>query len=72
MSWIAPFNAGPYGPSPNSQIAQNMQELRLAPDLYFEVSPTQGIAEAMNALFKKAIADARISGMTLPASRACA
>jgi hypothetical protein len=59
-TWIAPFNAGPYGPSPNSQIAQNMQSCA-STGLYFEVSPTQGIAEAMNALFKKAIADARIS-----------
>jgi len=61
VSWISPFNAGPYGPSPNSQIAQNMQSCA-SPGLYFEVSPTQGISEAMNALFKKAIADARISG----------
>ena len=60
-TWIAPFNTGPYGPSPNSQIAQNMQSCASS-GLYFEVSPTQGIAEAMNALFKKAIADARISG----------
>ena len=59
-SWISPFNAGPYGPSPNSQIAQNMQTCA-SPGLYFEVSPTQGISEAMNALFKKAVADARIS-----------
>jgi hypothetical protein len=59
-SWIAPFNAGPYGPSPNSEIAQNMQSCA-SPGLYFEVSPTQGIAEAMNTLFKKAVADARIS-----------
>ena len=59
-TWIAPFNTGPYGPSPNSQIAQNMQSCA-STGLYFEVSPTQGIAEAMNALFKKAIADARIS-----------
>jgi hypothetical protein len=28
---------------------------------YFEVSPTQGISEAMQALFTKAFADARIS-----------
>ncbi|MDF0494028.1 TadE/TadG family type IV pilus assembly protein [Bradyrhizobium yuanmingense] len=61
MKWIDPFNAGPYGPSPNSQIAQNMQSCA-SPGLYFEVSPTQGIADAMNALFKKAVADARISG----------
>jgi hypothetical protein len=59
-SWIAPFNTGPYGPSPNSEIAQNMQSCASA-GLYFEVSPTQGIPEAMNALFRKAIADARIS-----------
>ena len=25
MTWIDPFNQGPFGPSPNSQIAQNMQ-----------------------------------------------
>jgi hypothetical protein len=58
--WISPFNAGPYGPSPNSQIAQNMQTCASS-GLYFEVSPTQGISDAMNALFKKAVADARIS-----------
>jgi hypothetical protein len=32
-----------------------------SPGLYFEVSPTQGISEAMSALFQKAVADARIS-----------
>ncbi|QPF85340.1 pilus assembly protein [Bradyrhizobium genosp. L] len=60
MTWIDPFNPGPFGPSPNSQIAQNMQTCA-SPGLYFEVSPTQGIAAAMTALFQKAIADARIS-----------
>ena len=60
MSWIDPFNPGPYGPSPNSNIAQNMASCA-SPGLYFEVSPTQGISDAMNALFKKAVADARIS-----------
>ena len=59
-SWISPFNTGPYGPSPNSQIAQNMQSCA-STGLYFEVSPTQGISEAMNALFQKAVSDARIS-----------
>jgi Flp pilus assembly protein TadG len=59
-SWIAPFNAGPYGPSPNSQIAQNMESCA-SPGLYFEVSPTQGISQAMTTLFQKAVADARIS-----------
>jgi Flp pilus assembly protein TadG len=61
MSYIDPFNKGPFGPSPNSEIAQNMQKCA-SPGLYFEVSPTQGISDAMNALFKKAVADARISG----------
>jgi len=61
MSWIDPFNQGPFGPSPNSEIAQNMQTCA-SPGLYFEVSPTQGISDAMNALFKRAVADARISG----------
>lgn len=60
MNWIDPFNQGPFGPSPNSEIAQNMQSCASS-GLYFEVSPTQGISDAMNALFKKAVADARIS-----------
>jgi Flp pilus assembly protein TadG len=59
-SWIAPFNLGPYGPSPNSEIANNMQACA-SPGLFFEVSPTQGISQAMNSLFQKAVADARIS-----------
>lgn len=60
MKWLDPFNKGPYGPSPNSEIAQSMQSCA-SPGLYFEVSPTQGISDAMNALFQKAVADARIS-----------
>jgi hypothetical protein len=59
-SWIAPFNLGPYGPSPNSEIALNMASCA-SPGLYFEVSPTQGISQAMTTLFQKAVADARIS-----------
>jgi hypothetical protein len=50
-SWIAPFQ---------SEIATNMQACA-SPGLYFEVSPTQGIADAMTALFKKAVATARIT-----------
>ena len=60
VAWITPFNTRPYGPSPNSQIAQNMQSCA-SPGLYFEVSPTQGISQAMTTLFQKAVADARIS-----------
>ena len=60
MSWIDPFNTGPFGPSPNSEIATNMASCA-SPGLFFEVSPTQGISDAMNALFKKAVANAHIS-----------
>jgi Flp pilus assembly protein TadG len=59
-SWIAPFNPGPWGPSTNSEIALNMASCA-SPGLYFEVSPTQGISQAMTKLFQKAVADARIS-----------
>jgi hypothetical protein len=48
------------GPSPNSDVALNM-ESRASPGLDFEVSPTQGISDAMNALFRKAVADARVA-----------
>jgi Flp pilus assembly protein TadG len=60
MTWIDPFNQGPFGPSTNSKVALNMASCA-SPGLYFEVSPTQGISAAMNALFQKAVADARIS-----------
>jgi hypothetical protein len=50
-SWIAPFV---------SQIGTNMQACA-SPGFYFEVSPTQGISEAMNALFKKAVAQAHLT-----------
>ena len=64
-SWIAPFNLGPYPPdkaqSYNSEIAIDMQNCA-SPGYYFEVSPTQGISAAMNALFQKAIAEAHITG----------
>jgi Flp pilus assembly protein TadG len=59
-SWIAPFNLGPWGPSPHSEIASNMSSCA-SPGLFFEVSPTQGISQAMGTLFQKAVADARIS-----------
>jgi hypothetical protein len=60
MSWIDPFNKGPWGPSPNSQIAQNMQSCA-SPGFYFEVSPTQGISDAMNALFQKAVSQSHLT-----------
>ena len=51
MKWIAPFA---------DQIGKNMQSCASS-GLYFEVSPTQGISEAMNALFQKAVAQARLT-----------
>lgn len=50
-SWIKPFE---------DQIASNMQSCASS-GLYFEVGPDQGISEAMNALFQKAVAQARLT-----------
>ncbi|MEW6768379.1 MAG: TadE/TadG family type IV pilus assembly protein [Pseudomonadota bacterium] len=58
-TWIAPFNAGPYAPSVNSLIAQDMKSCA-SPGFYFEVSPTQGISQAMNTLFQKAVSYGRL------------
>jgi Flp pilus assembly protein TadG len=44
----------------SSSIATNMQSCA-SPGLFFEVSPTGGIADAMNALFKKAVQQARLT-----------
>lgn len=60
MTWIDPFNPGPYGPSVNSEIAKNMQACA-SPGYYFEVSPTDGISQAMNTLFQKAVQQARLT-----------
>jgi Flp pilus assembly protein TadG len=59
VQWIQPFNKGPWGPSPNSQIAINLESCA-SPGLYFEVSPTDGISQAMSALFQKAVAQATL------------
>jgi Flp pilus assembly protein TadG len=50
-TWIAPFS---------STIGTNMQSCA-TPGLYFEVSPTQGISDAMTALFQLSIASARLT-----------
>jgi hypothetical protein len=44
----------------SSQIPVNMQACA-SPGLYFEVSPTQGISQAMGALFKQAIQIVRLT-----------
>lgn len=50
-TWISPFQ---------STIGSRMQSCA-SPGLYFEVSPTDGIASAMNALFQKAVASGRLT-----------
>jgi hypothetical protein len=45
--------------SPTSQIAAKMKECA-SDGLYFEVSPSQGIADAMTALFNKVISVVKI------------
>jgi len=60
MTWINPFNPGPYGPSVNSKIAANMQACA-SPGFYFEVSPTDGISQAMASLFQKVVQSARLT-----------
>lgn len=60
MTYIDPFNQGPYSPSVNSKIAQNMESCA-SPGLYFEVSPTDGTSEAMTALFNKVVQEARLT-----------
>jgi Flp pilus assembly protein TadG len=49
--WIKPFSG---------KIGTNMQACA-SPGLYFEVSPTEGISEAMTALFNKAVQQARLT-----------
>lgn len=49
--WVAPFA---------SSISPQMESCA-SPGLYFEVSPTGGISDAMTALFKKTVAQARIA-----------
>jgi hypothetical protein len=51
QTWIAPFQ---------STIATNMQACA-SPGLCFEVTPTQGISNAMNTLFQQAIAQTRLT-----------
>ena len=50
-TWISPWQ---------TQISTKMQECA-SPGLFFEVSPSQGIEEAMVALFKKATASAHLT-----------
>jgi Flp pilus assembly protein TadG len=50
-TWISPFS---------SQIATKMENCA-SPGLYFEVSPSEGISEAMTALFQKVIQHVRLT-----------
>ena len=55
-TWIAPFSDS----NGEGKIAANMQACA-SPGLYFEVSPSQGIADAMTALFKKTVTEAHLT-----------
>jgi Flp pilus assembly protein TadG len=50
-TWIKPFT---------SEIGPNMEKCA-SPGLYFEVSPTQGISDAMTKLFQKVVQQARLT-----------
>jgi len=50
-SWIKPFT---------SEIGPNMEKCA-SPGLYFEVTPTQGISDAMTKLFQKVVQQARLT-----------
>ncbi|HKY85462.1 MAG TPA: hypothetical protein VJL90_01740, partial [Pseudorhodoplanes sp.] len=50
-TWIKPFS---------SEIGPNMEKCA-SPGLYFEVSPTQGISDAMTKLFQKVVQQARLT-----------
>lgn len=50
-TWVDPFH---------TEIATHMQDCA-TPGLYFEVSPTEGISDAMSALFKKVITAPRLT-----------
>ncbi len=45
--------------TPTSQLASQMEDCA-SPGLYFEVSPSEGISEAMTALFNKVVSVVRI------------
>lgn len=51
-TWIAPFQ---------TEISTKMKACA-SPNLYFEVSPSEGISEAMNALFMRVINTPRLTG----------
>lgn len=51
-NWISPFQ---------TQISTKMKECA-SPGFFFEVSPTEGISEAMDTLFKKIINSPRLTG----------
>lgn len=51
-TWIKPFQG---------EISTRMQECA-SPGLFFEVSPTEGISEAMSALFQRVITSPRLTG----------
>jgi len=61
-TYVAPYNPGPWSPSPNSAIAANMKACASS-GLYQEVGPNDSLTGALNAIFNNYLAaNARITG----------
>jgi Flp pilus assembly protein TadG len=60
IDWIKPFNTPAATPPYDDQIAINMASCA-SPGFYFKVTPTDGISDAMNALFERLVATARLT-----------
>ena len=53
-TYVGPYNAGPYSPSVNSQIAKGMQDCATT-GFYQEVGPNDSLSNAITTLFMKAV-----------------
>jgi len=61
-SYVLPYNAGPFSPSPNSVIAKNMKACASS-GLYQEVGPNDNLTGALAAIFNSYLAaNGRITG----------
>ena len=62
VSYVQPYNAGPFSPSPNSVIAKNMKACASS-GLYQEVGPNDDLTGALAAMFNSYLAaNGRITG----------
>jgi Flp pilus assembly protein TadG len=59
-AYVDPYNNGPFSPSPNSKIAQNMKSCA-SPGYYQEVGPDDSISSVLNQMFLKILGAPRIA-----------